>query len=100
MTGSHWSLVAAVAVALCVASRGRAEPVSPEQARELVRHGEILAFHDVLGRMQPAVEGEIIEVALESDGRRFLYRIKALGRDGRYRDYRADAKDGAAAQEP
>jgi uncharacterized membrane protein YkoI len=100
MTGPHGSLVAAVAVALCFAAPGRAEPVSPEQARELVRHGDILALQDVLGRMQPAVDGEIIEVALESDGRRFLYRIKALGRDGRYRDYRADAKDGAAAHEP
>ncbi|MBB4196670.1 hypothetical protein CCR94_21950 [Rhodoblastus sphagnicola] len=100
MTGSHWNLVAAVAVALCVATPGRAESVSPETARDLVRNGDILALHDVLSRIRPAIEGEIIAVALETDGRRFLYRIKALGRDGRYRDYRADAKDGAAVHDP
>lgn len=100
MTGSHGSLSAAVAVAICIATPVPAEPVSPEQARELVRHGDILALHEVLERMRPAVEGEIIAVVLESDGRRFLYRIKALGRDGRYRDYRADAKDAAAAHDP
>jgi len=107
MTRSRQNLAAAIALALLTlallilallaVTPGRAEPVSPDTARDLVRSGEILSLEEVLGRMRPGVEGEIIEVALEAERRRFLYRIKALGHDGRYRDYRVDATAGAAA---
>ena len=108
MTRVRLNLTAALALALVIlalafasaffaVTPGRAEPVSPDTARDLVRSGEILSLEDVLNRMQPAVEGEIIEVALEAERRRYLYRIKALGPDGRYRDYRVDATAGAAA---
>ena len=96
MSRSRQYLVAAFALALLAVTPGRAEPLSPDTARDLVHSGEILSLEDVLNRMQPAVEGEIIEVALEAEQRRYLYRIKALGPDGRYRDYRADATADAA----
>jgi uncharacterized membrane protein YkoI len=103
MSRSRQNLAAVFASALLslalltLVTPGRAEPVSPDTARDLVRSGEILSLEEVLGRMRPGVEGEIIEVALEAERRRFLYRIKALGHDGRYRDYRVDATAGAAA---
>ena len=103
MTRARLNLTAAVAFTLLILALsdltpGWAETVSPDTARDLVRSGEILSLEDVLDRMRPGVEGEIIEVALEAERRRYLYRIKALGHDGRYRDYRVDATAGAAAK--
>jgi uncharacterized membrane protein YkoI len=104
MSRSRQNLAAVFASALLslalltLVKPGRAEPVSPDTARDLVRSGEILSLEDILNRMQPGVEGEIIEVALEAERRRYLYRIKALGHDGRYRDYCADATAGAAVK--
>jgi uncharacterized membrane protein YkoI len=74
-----------------------AETLPPENVRELVERGDILPLQEVLNRLQPAVDGDIIEVDLDRDGERYLYRIKALGPNGRYREYRADAKTGATA---
>jgi hypothetical protein len=86
-----------VSVALAAATPAWAESLSPDRARDLVRRGEILCLADALDRMRPAIEGEIMEVALEAEGRRFLYRIKALGPDGRYRNLSVDATAGASA---
>ncbi|MCW2285803.1 putative membrane protein YkoI [Rhodoblastus acidophilus] len=85
-----------LSIALVAAARGWAESLSPDRARDLVRRGEILSLADALVRLQPAIAGEIMEVALEADGRRFLYRIKALGPDGRYRHLCVDATIGAS----
>jgi len=86
-----------VAAALGAVAPGWAESLSPDRARDLVRRGEILCLAEALDRIQPAVEGEIIAVALEARGRRYLYRIKALGPDGRYRDLSVDATAGLSA---
>ena len=84
-------LVVPVLAVMLGATPGWADSISPETARELVRRGDILSLREVLSRMRPTVEGEIIEVALETEGPRYLYRIKALGNDGRYREYRTGA---------
>jgi hypothetical protein len=87
----------AVLLVLVGATPCRAETFSPDKARDLVGLGAILPLEAVLARMRPAVDGEIVEVFLEIEDGRFLYRIKALGRDGRYRDTRVDAAAGASA---
>jgi len=95
MLASPLHLVAMFAVVGATACP--AATVSPDRARELVRLHKILPLAAVLERMRPAPEGDIIEVTLESENDRFLYRIKALGRDGRYRVFCAEAGAGAAA---
>lgn len=77
----------------------RAETLPFESALTLAEHGEILPLTEILNRLQPAVDGEIIEVALDRDGHRYLYKIKALGQDGQYREYHVDAKTGASLGE-
>jgi hypothetical protein len=87
------------ASAIIGASPAAAEPVSLESARDLVRRGDILPLQEVLSRRhQPALDGEIVEASLERGEGGYLYRIKVLGRDGRYRDHRASA--GAAGAGP
>jgi uncharacterized membrane protein YkoI len=77
----------------------RAEALPAETARTLAEHGEILPLAEVLLRLRPAVNGDIIEVALDREGGRYLYKIKALDQNGQYREYRADARTGASVGE-
>ena len=74
-----------------------ADPLSPDRARDLVRLQKILPLEVVLARAPPGVEGDVVEVVLEAEGDRFLYRIKALGRDGRYHAISVDATADASA---
>jgi uncharacterized membrane protein YkoI len=76
----------------------RAEALPAETARTLAEHGEILPLAEVLLRLRPAV-CDIIEVALDREGGRYLYKIKALDQNGQYREYRADARTGASVGE-
>jgi uncharacterized membrane protein YkoI len=89
-------VIAAAASGLAPA---RAETLPPEDVRVLVEHGDVLPLAEVLRRLDPAVDGEIIGVALDREGSRYLYKIKVLGLNGRYREYRADAKTGTSAPE-
>jgi len=77
----------------------RAETLPADSALTLAEHGEILPLSEVLLRLRPAVDGEIIDVALDRDGARYLYKIKALGQDGQYREYHVDARTGASVGE-
>jgi|GEM_PF-6913129 len=77
----------------------RAETLSVESALTLAEHGQILPLTEILNRLRPAVDGEIIEVALDRDGARYLYKIKALGQDGQYREYHVDARTGVPVGE-
>lgn len=88
-----------LAAAMLAASPAPAETLPPEHAQVLAGRGAILPLAEVLRRMRPPVDGEIIEVALEREGSRYLYRIKALGHNGVYREYRADAENGASAKD-
>jgi uncharacterized membrane protein YkoI len=73
----------------------RSETLPVESALMLAGRGEILPLTGILDRLRPAIDGEIIDVALVRDKARYLYEIKALGRDGLYRDYHVDARSGA-----
>jgi hypothetical protein len=82
------------AVLHCGAS-ARAEALTPEAARTLSGHGDILPLSEVTRRL--AIDGEIIGVVLHQEGGRYLYRIKVIGQGGEYRVYEADAKTGTSA---
>jgi uncharacterized membrane protein YkoI len=97
MSRFHQFAIAFIAAGMFTGAPVRAETLPPESVRGLVERGDILPLEEVLCRLQPAIEGEIIEVNLDRDGERYLYRIKALGENGRYHEYRADAKTGASA---
>lgn len=93
-------LVVVAAGAIIGASPAPAEPVSLESARDLVRRGDILPLRYALSRLRPVPDGEIVEAFLEREKDGYLYRIKVLGRDGRYRDHRANAKASASGDGP
>jgi uncharacterized membrane protein YkoI len=97
MTGYRQFAIAVITAVMLAGPQALAETLPAGSARELVERGDILPLEEVLRRVQPAIEGEIIEVDLDRDGSRYMYRIKALGQNGRYREYRADAKTGASA---
>lgn len=93
-------LFALAAGAIIGAPPAPAQPVPLEDARDLVRRGDILPLEDVLRRVQPVLDGDIVEASLEREKGGYLYRIKVLGRDGRYRDCRANAEAGASGDGP
>jgi hypothetical protein len=100
MPGSHrLRVVLAIAAIAAFAASPRAQPLPPETARALVGSGDILPLQQVLARLRPAIEGEIVAVALVREQSRYLYKIKALGDDGRYRERRADARTGVSADD-
>jgi hypothetical protein len=75
------------------------ETLPPESVRALAGRGDILALEEVLRRMQPPVDGEVIEVALKRENGRYLYKITALSSNGLYHEYLADAKTGASVKQ-
>lgn len=78
----------------------RAETLPVEATLSLAARGEILPLAEVLRHLRPAIDGDIIEVAVDREGDRYFYRIKALAQNGRYREHRLDAKTGDAAERP
>lgn len=64
----------------------------PETAHALAQRGDILPLAEVLRRA--GFEGEILGVVLHRQDGRYLYKIKAIGLDGQYRELEADAQNG------
>jgi len=65
-----------------------------EHARRAMLAGEILPLHVILARVQPRLDGEIIEIELEREDGRWVYEFKVLRADGRLHEYYVDARDG------
>ncbi len=94
MTKAHPAAVLLLnAAAIACGAGAFAEALPPETAWTLAAHGDILPLAEVLNRA--AIKGEIIGVILYREEGRYLYKIKALGRGGRYREYQVDAKNGS-----
>jgi uncharacterized membrane protein YkoI len=81
------------------ATPGRADSVSPDRVRALVERGEILPLEEILKRNEPQIGGRIIEIELERKNDAYLYEIKILRPDGRYRELKIDARTGAVVRE-
>jgi uncharacterized membrane protein YkoI len=81
------------AAAIAGGAQALAEALPPDTARTLTEHGDILPLAEVLTRA--GVEGDVIGVALHREDGRYLYKIKALGQGGQYREYQVDAKNGS-----
>lgn len=76
-------------------STALADSVSPDRARALVERGEILPLEEILKRHEANAGGRIIEVELEAKREGYVYEIKVLRPDGRFRELKIDARTGA-----
>lgn len=92
-------LMAAFAVALAPATadarRGRGRDDDHDEAREAVRRGDALSLTQILPLVERAVPGEILEVELEREHGRLVYKVEVLSRTGRVREVMLDARTGA-----
>lgn len=84
---------------IMAAAPGQADSVSPDRIRALVERGEILPLEEILKRNEPQIGGRIIEIELERKKDAYLYEIKILRPDGRYRELKIDARTGAVVRE-
>jgi hypothetical protein len=75
-------------------------PVAPRErnlrgqnrARDAVRRGEILSLEEVARRVQGRYPGRLLDVRLDESGRRPIYYLKMLTRDGRVMNLAVDAR--------
>lgn len=76
-----------------------ADGLGVDRVRALVERGEILPLADILKRNEARVRGRIIEVEIEQKRGIYVYEIKVLRADGRYRELKIDARTGALIRE-
>ena len=91
--------VALLVAVLLPAAPGTADG-DHDRARRLRTAGEILPLEDILRRhreREPA--GRLLEVELEDDDGRLVYRVEVLGADGALCRYEYDPRSGALLRE-
>ena len=66
-----------------------------DEARDRVRGGDILPLARVLGDVRRRTPGRQLDVGLEDQGGRPVYRVRWAAEDGRRIDYLVDARTGA-----
>lgn len=93
------ALPAIVVSAILAAAPAWADGLSAERVRALVERGEILTLEEILKRHEANVGGRIIEIEIEQNHGTYLYEIKVLRPDGRYRELKIDAQTGELARE-
>jgi uncharacterized membrane protein YkoI len=93
------AVLAIVAFAILAAAPAAADGLSAERVRALVERGEILALEEILKRNEASLGGRIIEIEIEQKGGAYVYEIKVLRHDGRYRELKIDARTGALLRE-
>ena len=95
------AVLAIVAFAILAAAPAAADGLNAERVRALVERGEILALEEILKRSEASLGGRIIEIEIEIEQKRgaYVYEIKVLRPDGRYRELKIDARTGALMRE-
>ncbi len=84
-----------VIAGLLLISPAFADSIDPARVRALVERGEILPLEKIMKINEGQLVGRIIEVELEGErGGGYLYEIKVLPPDGRYREFKIDARSG------
>lgn len=79
---------------LLLISPAFADSIDPARVRALVERGEILPLEKIMKINEGHLVGRIIEVELERERGGYLYEIKVLPPDGRYREFKIDARSG------
>jgi len=62
-----------------------------DRAREALEHGEALPLAEILARVRPELDGEVVGVSFEREGGRWIYQFKLVGRAGRLAKIYVDA---------
>ncbi|MGE3914866.1 MAG: PepSY domain-containing protein [Hyphomicrobiaceae bacterium] len=89
------TIPAALALAgLLLMSAARADSLDPARGRALVEKGVILSLEQIMKMNESQLTGRIIEVELEQKRGVYLYEIKVLPPDGRYKELKIDARSG------
>lgn len=84
-------LVLAAALSVGAAARDRGDH---ERAREAVVAGQILPLRTVLERLERDHAGQVLEIELESEDRRWIYEVKLLQPGGQLLKLEIDAGTG------
>jgi uncharacterized membrane protein YkoI len=92
-------IVGLSALIILAAAPAWADGLSAERVRALVASGEILALEEILKRNESTLGGRIIEIEIEQKRTGYVYEIKVLRADGRYRELKIDARTGTLLRE-
>jgi uncharacterized membrane protein YkoI len=92
-------LASTILVALLTATTALADSLSADRVRALVERGEILPLEEILKRNEARVGGRIIEIEIEQKRGTYVYEIKVLRPNGRYRELKIDARTGVLVGE-
>lgn len=65
-----------------------------ERARDAVQSGQILPLRSVLERLEREQAGQVLEIELDDDDRRWIYKVKLLQADGQLMRLYVDAGTG------
>jgi uncharacterized membrane protein YkoI len=90
---------AILGIGLLTATAAFADSLGADRVRALVERGEILSLEEILKRNEVRVGGRIIEIEIEQKRGTYVYEIKVLGPDGRYRELKIDARTGVLLRE-
>jgi uncharacterized membrane protein YkoI len=90
---------AIIVIGLLTATAALADSLSADRVRALVGRGEILPLEEILKRNETHVGGRIIEIEIEQKRGTYVYEIKVLRPDGRYRELKIDARTGVLVGE-
>lgn len=85
------ALVLAAALSAGAQERDRGDH---ERAREAVVAGQILPLRTVLERLEREQAGQVLEIELESEDRRWIYEVKLLQPGGQLLKLEVDAGSG------
>lgn len=65
-----------------------------DRAHRALRAGHVLPLAEILSRLDGALGGRVIDMALEREDGRYLYEFKVVAPDGRLREAKVDAATG------
>jgi uncharacterized membrane protein YkoI len=83
---------------LAVAGPGLADD-DHERARAALERGELLPLAVLLERLAPVIDGDIIELELDREDRRWVYEISYIDGQGRLIELEVDAADGTVLKQ-
>jgi uncharacterized membrane protein YkoI len=93
MDSRHRLTVLAVALALAWGVAARADD-DHARARSAYEAGQIVSLQAILTRVQAEFTGSPLEIELEDDNGRFIYKVKLLATGGAIVKLEYDARDG------
>ena len=91
-------LLAIALLGLAAAGPGLADD-DHDRARAALERGEVLPLATLLERLAPVIDGDIIELELERERRRWVYEITYIDGRGRLIELEVDAADGTVLKQ-